>query len=154
MFSGFSWHHEFHSTNPKKEKAADCIYLTKDRKCTCKKSPQYLEKCFRASYCPCRVKSDGTIPHATSHVVEKEKSEYTLNCTLPIDTIVHSKAYGSGRVAGCEKEERRIIIDFVSGETHKFKYPDIFLSKHLLISEEMFDIVLKDIEKAEKEIKC
>lgn len=40
----------------KKKKAANCIFLTEDRKCTNKKSPRYCEKCFEATYCTYRIK--------------------------------------------------------------------------------------------------
>ena len=40
----------------KKKKAANCIFLTENRKCTNKKSPKYCEKCFEATHCTYRIK--------------------------------------------------------------------------------------------------
>ena len=61
-FAGRNMHIEFHNVNPKRGKAADCIYLTEDRVCQNKKSPHYLAKCFAASYCTFKVKEKDAFP--------------------------------------------------------------------------------------------
>ena len=60
-FAGRNMHIEFHNVNPKKSKAADCIYLTENRECQNKKSPHYLSKCFAASYCTFKVKENAEL---------------------------------------------------------------------------------------------
>ena len=56
--TGICWHEEFHTVDPKKEKAADCIYLTKDRICRNSKCFKNGEKCFVATHCKYRVKAE------------------------------------------------------------------------------------------------
>lgn len=58
----------------KKKKAANCIFLTVDRKCTNKKSPRYCEKCFEATYCTYRIKEKiNSVSEDNSEVNELKK---------------------------------------------------------------------------------
>jgi hypothetical protein len=49
VFAGKNMHLEYHTVNPKKPKASDCMYLSETRECQNKQSPDYLSKCFAAS---------------------------------------------------------------------------------------------------------
>lgn len=150
-FSGFSWHTEFHTVDKKKNKAADCIFLTEDRICTCKKSVYFTEKCFSATYCPHRQKEN--IPEqnivAAKQKIVTNKTETIINCTLPMNCSVYSKKWGNGEYILFEKAKKFITISF-DGKEVKFMYPNAFLDKHLLISDQLMEIVQKDITNAKK----
>ena len=145
-FSGFSWHTEFHTVNKKKEKAADCIYLTTDRICQCKDSYYYTLKCFSATHCPVRVKENEKI---LTEIKPPKKEQVIINCTLPKNCVVHSKRWNDGKYVRYEKENRHITISF-NGKEIQFMYPDAFINKHLIVTEDLMKIINKDIANSKK----
>lgn len=122
-FSGFNWHHEFHTVDPKKEKAADCIYLSEDRICRNRSCIVNGEKCFVATHCRYRIKAED----APKPVPKKQE----WKCSLPPNCVVFSKVHGVGEYIGCDKTNHVISIQFDT-VTKKYKYPDAFIEKHLV----------------------
>lgn len=151
-FAGRNMHIEFHTTNPKKSKPADCIYLNEKRECQNKKSPNYLAKCFAASYCTFKVKEKDAIPPkpVAPPAQKKEEPKITkIQCSLPLRCHVFSNAYGQGEYTAYNTENRIIEVTF-DGTPRKFIYPDAIFNKHLIVPKFAFEIVLRDVAKAEK----
>ena len=153
-FAGRAMHIEYHTVNPKKRKAADCIYLTTDRVCQNKKSPCYLAKCFQASFCPLKVKEqDAAIPTKKEIITPTSTVKATriksIDCTLPYNCDIRSKAFGNGKFIRYDESSMTIYVQF-SGSVKSFKYPQAILDKYLTLSEHDFKQVLYDISKAKK----
>jgi hypothetical protein len=160
-------HVEYHTVNPKKDKAADCVFLDSNRVCYCKESTQYLTKCFIASYCPHKIK-DGEVvaprptpskqkptpskPKAYSntpnHPAYGPKVITSIDCTLPLGCMVYSKAFGKGYFRSYDKKTRRIYFEFADGKMHCFSYPDVFDKGYLALPTEFKDYVKNDKLKA------
>ena len=152
QFSGASMHEEFHTVNPKKEKAADCCYLDENRICNNKKSYYYWGKCFDASHCPHRIRerntagaetkvSDLSVSAMISHIKK-------IKCTLPIGCPVYSKTFGEGKFTEYNETSKTIRVAF-DGKDVKFIYPQAIMEKHIALSEEDYDRVFYDISHAE-----
>lgn len=151
-FAGRNMHIEFHTVDPKREKSADCIYLTETRECRNKKSPHYLAKCFAASYCTFKVREKDAPPQAIVAPVAPKVEEpriTAIRCTLPLNCRVHSATFGHGEYTAYNPEKRIIEVTF-DGTPRNFLYPDAFLNKHLTLAPFAYEIVLRDISKAEK----
>lgn len=151
-FAGRNMHIEFHTTNPQKAKASNCVYLSEDRVCHNKKSPDYLAKCFAASYCTFKEREKDAVP--PKPVIQpsqkpKEPQIQTIQCTLPLKCKVYSNAYGQG-VYTAYNVEKRIIEVVFEGVSRKFIYPDAIFNKHLIVPKFAFEIVLRDVSKAKK----
>ena len=137
-FSGFYWHHEFHTVDPKKEKAADCIYLDKNRICRNRSCIKNGEKCFVASHCKYRVKAEDAPKPA------QKKPEW--KCSLPKHCDIFSKSHGVGTYICCDKENHLITIMF-SDCAKSYKYPEAFLKQQLYGAQAVTDAVLADTKK-------
>ena len=135
--TGICWHEEWHTVNPKKEKAADCIYLTKDRLCRNRDCIINGEKCFVATHCKHRIKT-GNAPKPVPAVPEQR-------CSLPQKAIVFSRTYGVGEYIGYDKCNHLITINFDSC-TKMYKYPDAFLERHL-VGNEIVDLCVTNDSK-------
>ena len=123
-FSGAACHIEYHTVNPKKEKAANCIYLDTGRICRCKASPWYLAKCFDATGCTYRKREE-----KTKLVEEKRRSHTTVQkerrmipCAIPKGAVVVHKTLGEGKVQSYDKKQGLITVKFAS-KTTRFQYP-------------------------------
>ena len=152
--SGYNWHFEYHTTDRKKEKAADCIYLTTDRICQNKKSIQYLGKCFIASDCPLRLRQAqaNEIERRKTLLSAQQKKEpkiISIQCTLPKRCYVFSKTFGKGKYIEYNEESMIIAVKFGEKIIH-FQYPQAILDKHLILPKFAFKQVLFDISKAKK----
>ena len=159
-FSGFSWHMEYHTTDRKKEKAANCIYLTNNRICECKKSVYYLEKCFDSTHCPHRVKEENpktkteskttVSAPAKSNTTSQNQPKPKRHCSLPWGTKVNSKNWGDGTLNSFDSKTGKITISF-NGKIIPFLYPDAFAQKHLTVdSEELLAKIENDIKRMAK----
>lgn len=154
-FAGKNMHLEFHTVKPKKKKAADCIYLTENRECQNKKSPDYLSKCFAASYCTFKVRSKDIAPppkpiaKIPTPPKKEEPKIIKIKCTLPLNCRVSSPIFGKGRYTAYYEEGRIIEVTF-QDKPRKFVYPDAILDKYLFFGEFADEIVARDIAKAEK----
>lgn len=154
-FSGFKWHVEYHTTDRKKEKAADCIYLTEDRICENKKSLQYQEKCFVASSCPLRVKE--TSPYVSMRLEEvpstvklnKQVRIKKINCTIPKNCVVYSKAFGQGKYVDFDEKSMTISVQF-GEKIARFMYPDAIFNGHIFVPQFVTEYVLQDLSESEK----
>ena len=150
-FAGRGMHIEFHNVNPKKTKAADCIYLTESRECQNKKSPHYLAKCFAASYCTFKVKEKDatkikepdkkTSPRFPKAIVKPATKQ--MQCTLPLRCKMNNAKYGNGEYVGYNASTQMIEVAFPD-RVHKFFYPNAVFGKHLIVTEELYEIVKKD----------
>ena len=136
--TGICWHEEFHTIDRKKEKAADCIYLSEDRICRKRGCERHDEKCFDAKFCRHRVREKDAPKPAQA------KPEW--KCTLPKNCVVFSKTRGMGEYIGCDSSMQTITIKF-DDCTKSYKYPDAFLDKHLYGNQEVTDCVLADSQK-------
>ena len=153
-------HLEYHNVKPKKDKAANCIYLDKDRICRCEECREYLSKCFIASYCPHKVKGSEkktqkpvpSKPRAYSNNPDnpsyRPKVITSIDCTLPMGCMAISKAFGEGHYRSYDKKTRRIYFEFEGGKMHCFSYPEVFEQGHLILPTELKDYVKKDKLKA------
>ena len=153
-FSGFSWHMEYHTTDRKKEKAANCIYLTNNRICECKKSVYYLEKCFDSTHCPHRVKeekSKSTVSApAKPNTASKNQPKPLRCCSLPVGTEVYSKRWGEGVLSLFDPQTGKITVLF-GLRVIPFLYPDAFVQKHLTVaSDELLAKIENDIQRLAK----
>ncbi len=154
-FAGRNMHIEFHTVNPKKEKAADCVYLTTDRICQNKQSYYYLAKCFSASSCPLRMKEKDAREYITKKsstqpvAVKREPRIKRIKCTIPADCPVYSETFGKGKFVGYNEPSMIISIQFGT-EVKRFQYPNAILEKFLILPKHAFERVLYDISKAEK----
>ena len=148
-FSGFNWHLEYHSTNKKKDKAANCIYLDEDRICNNKDSVVYLEKCFRASWCQLRTKSNDS-RYTDETTVSKPKAKkkiISINCSLPKNCQVMTKNNTKiGTLIAFDKEKMYITVKF--HDEHKYMYPSCFTDGYLTVSDELKQLIQKDIDNA------
>ena len=150
-YPGQNMHLEYHTVNRKKEKPADCIYMTDNRECQCRECPYFLSKCFVASACRYRVKStdaaanpSATKPASSSPVVEANDRKYKgIACTLPLRCRVWSSDYGEGAYVGFEYEDRLIRVRF-EDRVRSFKYPESFFNKTIRVTTKNFEIVLAD----------
>lgn len=160
LYAGRGMHIEYHTTKPKKKKAADCIYLTDSRECQNKASPCYLAKCFMASYCTFKVKAkDATVvqkpavpitPVPKPVLSKKEPQIVKIQCTLPMNCkVYHPQQFGNGEYTSYDAKRRSIGVTF-NGKEVKFLYPDAIFSKHLIVPKFAFEIVLRDLHEAEK----
>lgn len=140
ILSGFYWHREFHNVDPKKEKAADCIYLSKDRICRKRGCECHDEKCFDATICRHRVREKDA-PNPAPTPINRE-----WKCSLPKHCNIFSKAHGVGTYISCDKENHLITIKFDDG-TKSYKYPDAFLQQQLYGAQAVTDAVLADTQK-------
>ena len=154
-YAGCGMHIEYHTVNPKKEKAANCIYLTTNRTCRNKESLYYLEKCFVASCCPLKVKEKGSKELLSKKngqlvPVKKELNSKRIQCTLPPKCPVQNKFFGSGAFVGYREESKIILVQF-GEKVMRFQYPNAILDGHLVLPKDAFARVLHDISKAEWE---
>ena len=153
--SGVSWHIEYHTTDKKKHKVADCIYLSDDRICNNKDSVQYLSKCFIASYCHLRVKEADAEKHAKIKAAQttskpKQPEIKEIKCTLPLNCHIHSNKFGNGKFVGYDENSMLIYVQF-GDKTIRFQYPNAILQKYITLPKHAFKQVLYDISKAKKE---
>lgn len=156
-FAGSPMHIEYHNIDPKKEKAADCIYLTTDRICQNKESQWYLGKCFIARDCPCRVREKEAQEIAKRNALmdskpakPKKQQIKKIKCSIPMKCIMYNKSYGNGRLVGYD--ENSMIISVRFGEKiARFQYPDAILEKHIIVPKFAFNLLLDDLHHAEKE---
>ena len=153
--SGYNWHFEFHSTNPKKEKAADCIFLTTDRICQNKESYHYLAKCFVASNCPLRVKEKDAEEYEKNKtkkpvaVSKKDLPIKKIKCSLPMGCKIYSNKFGQGKYVDYNEASMIISVQFEE-KVVRFMYPNAILDKHLIVPKFAFNTVLYDIRHAER----
>lgn len=150
-FSGFSWHMEYHAVGEKKEKAADCAFLTQERICQNKKSAQYLTKCFIASICPHRMTQNKfEIQEIAKKVGQKAVDAYAgIRCSIPIGCPIFSEKFGKGNLVSFETSKRVFSVKF-GEKTIRFLYPEAILDEHLTVSESAYRNMLKDIAKVKK----
>lgn len=150
-FAGKNMHIEYHNVSPKKKKAADCIYLTESRECQCKDSQYYLSKCFVASYCPHRVKETDAKPKTSVVTATPGKRSRIKNikCSLPLNCVMYSNAYGKGNYTAYDAEKMHIEVTF-NGKARSFVYPDAIFKKYLILPAFAFDLVVEDYIKAER----
>lgn len=144
--SGFCWHEEYHTIDRKKEKAANCIYLTEDRICRNSKCVQYGEKCFVATHCPYRIrekKQDQKSNTKTGQILK-------INCTIPVGSIVYSQIYGKGKYLSFDKQFRIISVKYETG-VKRFQYPEAYLEGHICSPGAVYQRVQKDIQTAVRE---
>lgn len=136
--SGFYWHKEFHTVDPKREKAADCIYLSKDRICRNRECIINGEKCFVATHCRYRVKkADGT-------KAQPPAPSPAWVCSLPRGCyIYHKESNAVGEYVGCNSGAKTIAIKFDDGVKH-FLYPQAFKEEHLYGNQEVSDCIRAD----------
>ena len=134
-FSGFNWHHEFHTVDPKKEKAADCIYLSEDRICRNRSCIVNGEKCFVATHCRYRIKAEDA-----PKPVQKKRE---WKCSLPNHCTIFSKTLGVGEFIGYDRKNHLITVKYDTC-TQSYKYPDAFLEHHLYGAQAVTDAVLAD----------
>ena len=151
-FAGRGMHIEFHNIDPKKTKAADCIYLTETRICHNKKAPHYLAKCFAATYCTYKVKEKDAVkikepdkktvlPAPKPVAVPTTKQ---MQCSLPLGCKMTNAKYGEGKYVGYNPATQIIEVAFPD-KVHKFFYPKAFFDKFLIVTEELYEIVKKDL---------
>ena len=136
--TGICWHEEFHTVDPKKEKAADCIYLGKDRICHKRGCERHDEKCFDATLCRHRVREKDA-PKPVQPTPE-------WKCSLPKHCDIFSKTHGMGKYIGCDKKNRLITVKFDTCVQSYF-YPDAFLQQQLYGAQSVTDAVLADTRK-------
>ena len=157
-FSGRAMHIEYHTVSPKKEKAANCIYLTTDRICQNKESVYYTQKCFAASYCPLKLKKNESANQALKNQAGNKKVSFDdvgnkpqnkMKCTLPESCDVYSKNYGNGKYVGYKAESGLVLVQFKE-RIIKFQYPNAILEKHLVVPKHAYRQVLHDVAKAER----
>ena len=133
-FYDFAWHEEYHTVNPKKEKAANCIYLDNNRICYCKDSDNYMEKCFRASYCPHRKKENKFKTNHTNAInsnnTQNKQTGSTYNkaikCSLPKNARIFHKIYGYGIFIEYDGKTNIIKVRF-NDFIKSFNYPNDFI---------------------------
>lgn len=149
--AGYNWHIEYHS-DPKKAKAADCIYLTKDRICQNKKSPEYMGKCFVATTCPLRVRqkeADRRNTSSTQSAPKKEPPIKKIRCSLPIGCEMYSNAFGQGKLIDYDESGMHISVQFEK-KIVRFQYPNAIIDKYLIVSKSDFKTVQYDTLRAER----
>ena len=133
--TGICWHEEFHTVDPKKEKAADCIYLTKDRICRNRSCIKNGEKCFVATHCKYRVKAEDA--------PKPVQPKHEWKCSLPKYCDIFSKSHGVGTYISCDIKNHLITVKFDTC-VQSYKYPDAFLQQHLYGAQAVTDAVLAD----------
>ena len=149
MFSGMKWHNEWHAVDRKKDKAANCEFLTEDRICTNPKSVQYTEKCFVASTCKFRKKHNELDDLVNQLNEQKKQQNVRYKCTLPKGCVLVSAKLGQGRYVDYCGESNSIYMEFPD-KTRSFVYPEVLLEGKLkLQNEDLYSLVSRDIEKAE-----
>lgn len=141
-------HTEFHSVNPKKEKAADCIYLTEDRNCQCKDCPQFLGLCYHASICKFRKRKSEY--HEPVKPSAPPKPRPICPCTLFLGTRMESKKYGKGRLKSYDEQQGHITVEFSNKRTVLFQYPESVLKGFLTVPESRMHVVLRDAKHPKK----
>ena len=151
--SGFNWHFEYHTINRKKEKAADCAFLTVDRICQNNKSINYLSKCFVASDCPLKLKQEEFLKRTENKqrniASSKNQQIKGIKCSLPKNCVMFNNHLGKGRFVGYDEKNMFISVRF--GESIKrFEYPKAIFEKHLILPKFAFDIVLNDVLKCSR----
>lgn len=164
-YPGQGMHIEYHTVNPKRDKAADCIYLTSDRICQHKESNVYLSKCFVAQDCPYRLRQKEADEIAKQKEIQKRiqqrkqaiKSQPKpppaikyIKCTIPHYSYFFNKTYGKGTFVEYDESTRLLSLNF-KGEIKQFKYPEAILQKYIILPKFAFKYVLDDLSKAVKE---
>jgi len=133
--------------DPKKEKAANCKYLDRDRICQNKNSEVYMTKCFRASWCTLRIKEKLPIETDSSKLTKKEKRIISIRCSLPKGTPVTMISNGKhGTFVSFDKEKMYVTVLF--DKEAKFVYPKSFIDGNLTVSEDYMSLIQKDIDNA------
>lgn len=135
--TGICWHEEWHAVDKKKDKAADCVYLTEDRICTNRSCIKNGEKCFVATNCRYRVREADAPAQKTTP--KKRKAI----CSLPKGCVVFSKQYGIGEYVQFDAESRLIHVLF-EDKMRKFSYPDAFVNHHLYGNDIVSECVRSD----------
>ena len=151
-FAGYGCHIEYHTTDPKKEKAVDCVYSTDDRICQNKKSFYYLSKCFNSSNCSLKLKEKEAKAIKRKNEIEKQianNSPIKIKCTLPLNCKVYSEKYGKGYFVEFDEATMVMSVQFEEKKI-KFLYPTAIVNKHLTVHQNNFNCVLRDVSKAEK----
>ena len=148
-FSGFNWHVEYHTTDKKKEKAADCIYLTNDRICQNKQSGYYLSKCFVASNCKYKVKEKDKIAANNTQNRTPTPAIIRYRCVLPPKCKVTNIKFGEGTFVDYSQKKMLLNIKFSDG-VRLFKYPEAIINKHLLVSDTIYEQVLREVKLTQK----
>lgn len=157
IFAGSAMHIEYHTVNPKKKKASDCIYLDTDRICQNEKSFYFRSKCFAASYCHLRLKAKDAIEielkklQDNKEQKEEEKKERIkkIKCTLTPNCTIYSERFGKGKFVMYEEKNMIISVQF-GDKIIRFKYPDAIFEKYIIVPKYAFKQVLYDVSKAEK----
>ena len=153
-FAGFGCHIEYHTIDPKKEKAVDCIYSTDDRICQNKKCYYYLSKCFNSSNCSFRLKEKAAeaIKKKNEPVKRVESNAppkiQKIKCTMPLGCKVFSEHFGEGHFAEYDEATMIMSVQFKQRKV-RFLYPNAIIDKNLTVNENNFKCVLRDISKAE-----
>lgn len=143
--TGSSCHIEYHTVNRKKEKAADCIYQDKDRKCNCKNCSVHLEKCFIATYCKYRVRACELQTDKRNESVKERDIYKGISCSLKKGTEVKNKKNTKGIVQRFDKEKRILYIKYDNKvELIKYKYPEAILNGFLLLEDSLLELVRRD----------
>lgn len=102
------YNHIVFSTDRKKEKPSDCIYLSEDRHCKKYGYFMYGEKCFEASKCELKVKEKDrekekkTKTKTLSAKSERNRLQYNIRlseCSLPEFAQIECKE-GNGSIGG------------------------------------------------------
>ena len=153
-YPGQNMHLEYHTVDRKREKPADCIYMTDNRECQCRESPCFLSKCFVATSCKYRVKSAEAkatpSPVKTTGVTttaeDNDKKYWSIKCNLPLRCRVWSGKYGEGVFVGFVFEDRVIRVSF-AGRIRSFKYPESILEEEVRVTAENYKIVLSDLNR-------
>ena len=153
--TGTPYHEEFHTVVKKKEKAADCIFLDKERICRNKASIKYCEKCFVASICKHRIKQHEVealkaAPPPPPPAPKKAGKIVSIDCTLKEGCEIRHKVYGKGKFCEFNKEQRTISVEFKQGKK-SFLYPDAFFEKHLRTYPAAYGHVCMDSKRAKRE---
>lgn len=151
--SGAAMHYEYHTVERKKQKAANCKYLSNNRICRNEKSPCYLGKCFEATWCTYRVKEKQTLskneqdqPKIAIQNKPKPDKYKGIKCSLPMGTIVTNKKNSQGKLIKYNKEKRFIYVDYPSKEELvKYSYPEVFLEGFLTVDEQYDSCIARDI---------
>lgn len=155
MYYGFQGGHiEYHTVDPKKKKAADCIYLTMGRTCQNNESPLYLSKCFVSTSCKYRVKEKEKYEHLnkiTKIEAPKKEKIVAINCSINKGCPIYSPSYGKGKFISYDAEKMIISIEF-DGKIRLFQYPQAIFDKFLIVPKNIFAKVLNDKKKAKIEL--
>ena len=130
--------------NKKKEKAANCVFLTEDRICHCKQCYYYLSYCFDSTHCPHREKEEIKIES-----IQKKKIK-EIGCSIPEGTVVHARFGKTGVVHHYDYKKRMLYITF-GDKAKPYLYPDSFQTSAIWFDKETEELMKRDIAVAIRE---